>query len=299
MERLGGGEYSFLLLSSCLGDPERKPLTVAQLRELFQRAAHMQRQESNRDVDIEDLVSIGYSRKVAGHILALLQDEEVLKWYVTRAGKEKIVPVTRATDVYPVRLRKCLELDSPGCLWAKGDLSLLEKPAVSLVGSRELEAENACFAREVGRQAARQGYVLVSGNARGADKEAQRACLEAGGRVICVVADGLTDKKEQERVLYLSEDSFDLPFSAQRALSRNRIIHALGLVSFVAQCGYQTGGTWSGTVKNLRFGWSPVYCFRDESPAQQLLEDMGAGSITFTELEDIAALHQLPKSFLD
>ncbi len=297
MDGLCGGEYAFLLLTSSLGNSERKPLTVAQLRELFRRAEHLERKELHRDLEARDLVSAGYSLQMAQHIVDLLQDEEQVDWYVTRALTACIHPLTRASEGYSLLLRKRLGLDSPGVLWARGDVSLLERPAVSLVGSRELEPQNREFAIEVGRQAAHQGYVLVSGNARGADREAQHACLEAGGRVICVVADGLTDKKEEENVLYLSEDGFDLAFSAPRALSRNRVIHALGERVFVAQCGYQAGGTWSGTVKNLRFGWSEVYCFADGSPAQQLLVDMGAQAIGVEALADISALSTGQKSF--
>ena len=132
--------------------------------------------------------------------------------------------------------------------------------------------------------------MLVSGNARGADQAAQNACLEAGGKVISVVAGSLAEHSLKENVLYLSEEDFDAPFSAQRALSRNRIIHALGQCTFVAQCGYQTGGTWDGTVKNLRFGWSRVYCFADASPASRLLADMGAQTIAIGKLSDFASL---------
>jgi predicted Rossmann fold nucleotide-binding protein DprA/Smf involved in DNA uptake len=163
-------------------------------------------------------------------------------------------------------------------------------PAVALVGSRDLSRENREFAREVGRQAALQGYVLVSGNARGADQEAQNACLAHGGYVISVVADSLAEHGKRDRVLYLSEDEFAADFSAARALSRNRVIHALGQITFVAQCGYQTGGTWDGTVKNLRFGYSPVFCFADGSPAQKLLEDMGADIVTLQQMQNFDTL---------
>ena len=98
-------------------------------------------------------------------------------------------------------------------------------------------------------------------------------------------------------MLYLSEDGFDEEFSAQRALSRNRCIHALGRMVFVAQCDLQKGGTWSGTVRNLRFGWSPVACFRDGSEAAEQLEQMGAYQISLPELRDFADL-QTPDCFL-
>ena len=293
---LTAAEYGFLLLTSNLGNPGRKPLTVAQFRELTDRAGRILSRGIERDVNVQDFVSVGYSHGFAEHIVALLQEEELLAWYMTQAGKHCCVPITRATESYPLILRKRLGTDSPGCLWAKGDLGLLDTPAIALVGSRELNPRNRDFAREVGRQAALQGLTLVSGNARGADKAAQNACLEAGGRVISVVADSLTIHRSKENVLYLGENSFDEEFSAQRALSRNRCIHALGRIVFVAQADFGKGGTWDGTVKNLHHGWSPVVCFRDGSEAAAELEQMGAYLIGTEDLNDFCALQKTEKT---
>lgn len=285
-------ERGFLLLSSHLGDMQRRPLTTAQLRTLARRMQTVERTDADRDVAAADLVSLGYSWEMAAGIVALLSEERLLNDYLKRAAACDCVPVTRISDGYPLLLRKRLGLDSPGCLWLKGDASLLNQPAVALVGSRDLSDSNAAFAAEVGRQAALQGYVLVSGNARGADRTAQDACLAAGGQVISVVADELIRHPHRERVLYVSEDGFSEEFSTQRALSRNRIIHALGLKTFVAQSSLKIGGTWDGTVKNLRGGWSEVYCFRDGSEAMILLEQMGANLIGVAEL---AAFYDLPQ----
>jgi predicted Rossmann fold nucleotide-binding protein DprA/Smf involved in DNA uptake len=175
---------------------------------------------------------------------------------------------------------------------------LLNTPVVSLVGSRDLCAENKAFAMEVGRQAAIQGYTLVSGNARGADKTAQNAALAVGGRVISIVADSLEKHSLKDNILYLSEEDFDADFSAQRALSRNRCIHALGEKVLVAQASYQHGGTWDGTVKNLRFHWSEVFCFGDGSPAAELLTQMGANPINPEQLSDLKALPGAEDNFL-
>ena len=115
--------------------------------------------------------------------------------------------------------------------------------------------------------------------------------------MISVVADELADKTVRDRMLYLSEEDFDREFTVQRALSRNRVIHALGDKTLVAQCGYGTGGTWDGTVRNLRFGWSPVFCFRDGSAAAAQLEQMGASLIETADLRDFQALCSDTTSF--
>ena len=294
-----GAEKGFLLLGSYLGNPERHPLTTPQLRTLTDRVRQMERTEPERDMRKDDLTRIGYSGDFAQRILALLSEEELLERYLWKGKRAGCVPVTRISAGYPQVLRRRLGTESPACLWAKGDLSILSMPKISLVGSREILPDNKAFAWTVGEQAAKQGYALVSGNARGADKIAQTAALRCGGKVISVVADSLAEKAPQENVLYLSEEDYDLGFSAQRALSRNRVIHAMGDVTFVAQCSFGTGGTWSGTQMNLRAGWSPVYCFDDGSDATRELEQMGAALIKEEALQSLHELSVIAQNLFD
>ncbi len=284
-------EEGFLLLSSSLGDPVRKHLTAAQLRTLAQRIAVADRPAGDRELTAPDLIALGYGPEMADRILRLLDDTALLKHYLQKGSRSGCVPVTRVSDGYPAHLRRRLGLDSPGVLWAMGDLSILSKPAVSLVGSRDISPENEAFAFRAGAEAAGQGYVLVSGNARGADRIAQQACLNAGGQVISIVADALSKQLPRPNVLYLSEEGFDCAFSSIRALSRNRVIHALGEKTLVAQSGLAIGGTWSGTVQNLRSGWSPVFCFRDGSAASAQLEQLGAQLIDPAALSDLSLLN--------
>lgn len=292
-------EKGFLLLTSHLGDPQRRVLSPAQMRLLAQRAGTLDGSDAQRELTRSDLVALGYSREMSAGIVSMLEDEALLERYLRRGSMLECTPVTRVSPEYPRILRQRLGLDSPGCLWIRGERELLNAPGVSLVGSRELREENRAFAVAVGRQAAAQGLVLVSGNARGADRAAQEACLAAGGKVISIVADDLSRQPKREGVLYVSEDGFDEPFSAQRALSRNRCIHALGQLVFVAQCTLGKGGTWDGTVKNLRFQWSPVAACRDGSQAMAQLEQMGAYLIGREELADFGGFSSRQLKFFD
>lgn len=283
-------EAGFLLLTSKLGNPDRKTLSAPQLRTLGQRIRSMESPREDRDLEVTDLLALGYGQEMAGRILALMEEEKLLEHYLRRAGRVGCAPLCRVNGTYPRALKQKLDMEAPGCLWTKGDLSILNTRMIAVVGSRDLMTNNREFAEEAGRQAALQGYTLVSGNARGADRTAQNACLKAGGRVVSIVADELWKQEPEDRILYVSEDGFDEEFSAQRALSRNRCIHALGEKTLVAQCSYQKGGTWDGTVKNLRFGWSPVFGLEDGTPGMDLLEQMGLKKITMEDLKDLSRL---------
>ncbi len=292
-------EQGFLLLTSHFGDLQRKVLTVPQLRILAKSVSMSDLGIKDGEVGAEDLMDLGYTRDSAQRIVELLSETERLSWYLKQASRLGCVPVTRVSERYPLILRKRLGLDSPGCLWAKGDLSLLDTPTVALVGSRELRKENAQFAEALGQQVAKQGVTLVSGNARGADRTAQDACLAAGGKVICILADEMEKHPLRENVLYLAEDGFDLPFSSQRALSRNRVIHALGQMTFVAQCTLNQGGTWDGTLYNLKHTLSPVFCYDDGSAASAELIQRGAAPVRMDMLEDLEQLQPKADNFLN
>lgn len=280
-------EQGFLLLTSHLGDPHRRPLTVAQLRELQRCVIRSERFTQDRDLLPEDLVALGCHEETAVKVVSLLSDLPLLHSYLEKGRANGCVPISRVSPGYPLRMRKCLGLDAPGSLWLKGDVNLLNRPAVALVGSRDLHPQNEQFAEEVGRMAAQYNLVLISGNARGADSAAQKGCLRAGGSVISIVADDLSRKKSMEHILYISEDGFDMPFTNQRALSRNRLIHSTACATFVAQCSNGTGGTWDGTCRNIRGQWSPVYCLADGSAASVKLYMMGVHMVRLDNLHEI------------
>ena len=294
-----GAERGFLLLTSHLGDPESKPLTVAQFRKLATLVRGMEKPKENRELTLSDLQALGYGKEMAQRILELLARQELLEYYVNLAARTDCYPITRIGPLYPQIWLQKLGLDSPGCLWAKGDSTLLSRPAIALVGSRDLEDDNAAFAAEVGRQAALQGFVLISGNARGADRLAQESCLASGGQVVSIVADSLEKCPDTPGVLYLSEDGFNMPFSAARALSRNRLVHSMAVATLVAQSGNGTGGTWNGSILNLRHHWSPLYCFRNGGEGTAALVQMGAGEIGVEELADLSGLAQQEISLFD
>ena len=292
------GERGFLLLTSPLGDPRRKCLTVAQFRQLALRMRQTEKQTDMRQMTAEDLKILGYGGSEAQRIIDLLNGEEILAHYLRRAHRQDCFVLTRISREYPQILRSRLGLDAPGSLWYQGDISLLDRPLISLVGSRDISPDNAVFAREAGTQAARQGFTLVSGNARGADRIAEDACMAAGGSVISIVAGPLTGHNCPKSRLYISLDGFDLEFSPARALNRNRIIHALPRYTLVAQSNLGSGGTWDGTVRNLRFGWSNVCCFDDGSLSARELEQLGAHLIHSEELAELNALCDAPLSLL-
>ena len=282
-------EEGVLLLCCRLGDDAAKPLTMAQFRDLGLRArACNPVGDPLADVTANNLIRLGYDEVQASRIAALLDRRDRLAAYLAAGEKRGIVPITRVSPVYPLRISRQLQFSAPPVLFAIGNPDLLTRPSVAVVGSRTLLPENESFAKSAGRQAAEEGLVLVSGNAHGADQTAQNACLDAGGSCIVFVADRLTDHRPHPRILYLSEDGYDLPFSPARALHRNGLIHMQGDKTIAAQCTYGKGGTWEGCMDNLKHSWSPLFVFDDGSPGTTALMERGASGIR--QITTIAAL---------
>ena len=225
---------------------------------------------------VKDVRRLGYSEYEAGHIVLLLGRERQLDGYLLAAEKAGVTVITRLDTRFPRRLRDQLGARCPAALFCRGDLELLQSVCVSVVGSRHLASPGAQFAAQAGRLAAREGFTLCSGDAMGADRTAQEACLSNGGSVLIFPATELVYCPIRKNTLYAAEGGFELGFSAQRALGRNRFIHAMGEKTLVAQTGFGKGGTWSGSLDNLQHEYSPLFVFDDGSEGARALCARGA-----------------------
>ena len=93
-----------------------------------------------------------------------------------KAGARLLV---HGTAEYP---RALLDLpDAPPVLWALGDIGLLNRPAVALVGARNASSLGLRMARRLGQGLSAAGFTVVSGLARGIDAEAHAAALGEAG----------------------------------------------------------------------------------------------------------------------
>ncbi len=105
---------------------------------------------------------------------------------VERLGAVALLP---ADPAFPRQLREIPE--PPPLLFAQGNLALLERPMLAVVGSRNHTAYGATVCRLVSGAAAEAGLVVVSGMARGLDAIAHRTALDASGGTIGLLGNGL------------------------------------------------------------------------------------------------------------
>jgi DNA processing protein len=149
--------------------------------------------------------------------------------------------------LYP---RALAELDdAPPLLTVKGDLRLLDKPMVALVGARNASAAACRFARQLAYDLGQRGVTVVSGLARGIDSAAHDGSLETG--TIGVVAGGIDvfyppenesrQKAMYERGLVVAEMPPGTEPRARHFPYRNRIIAGLSAGTVVVEAAPRSG----------------------------------------------------------
>ena len=97
----------------------------------------------------------------------------------------------RSAELFPRLVRELH--DPPPGLFLRGtaDEDVLREPSVAIVGARSCSSYGRQVARQLARELAGAGLVVVSGMARGVDAEAHRGALEAGGTTIAVLGCGI------------------------------------------------------------------------------------------------------------
>lgn len=157
--------------------------------------------------------------------------------------------VTLADAEYPQSL---LEIaDPPPFLYAKGNLALLNKPGIAIVGSRNASVQGEKNAEAFAYDLCAYGLNIISGLALGIDGAAHRGALKAKGATIAVVGTGLDivyPAKHRELAHQIAEhglivSEFDLgtPSKPSNFPKRNRIISGLSLGCLVVEANLQSG----------------------------------------------------------
>jgi len=157
--------------------------------------------------------------------------------------------ISRADERYPKKLLNIY--DPPPILYGKGDLDILDSPAIAIVGSRKSSVHGRHFASDLAGALVRHGISVISGMALGIDGAAHAGCLDAGGKTIAVWGSGLDvcyparhrhlAGKIAAEGLLLSEFSFGSQPEKHNFPRRNRIISGLSEGIVVVEATLQSG----------------------------------------------------------
>jgi DNA processing protein len=166
-----------------------------------------------------------------------------------RIEKEGCLFITWNDPRFPTTLKEIF--DPPVALYARGDVSLLERACLAIVGSRKPTPYGSAVAERLAADLAARGAVVVSGMARGIDSCAHRGALDAGGKTIAVLGCGMDQcypsenrklKAQIERDgLVLSEFPLGTFAAPQNFPIRNRVISGVCLGVVVVEAAQYSG----------------------------------------------------------
>ena len=148
---------------------------------------------------------------------------------------------------YPQALRDLV--DAPPILWAQGNIELLNRPMVALVGARNASSLGLRMARRLAESLGAAGQVVVSGLARGIDAEAHAAALATG--TVAVQAGGVDVIYPAENTALaaeilaqgclVSEQPMGMEPQARHFPQRNRIVSGLARAVVVVEAAARSG----------------------------------------------------------
>lgn len=203
----------------------------------------------------------------------------------------ELIPIT--SPDYSQTLKANLKTThAPALLYVKGNKQILQEKSVAIVGSRNASEVSLEFTDHVAKMATKEFKVVVSGFAKGVDKQALDSAIKYTGQSIIVLPQGIMTFSTGFKTYYKQIVDGDVivlsvfhpraPWKAELAMARNPIIYGLADEIYVAESS-DSGGTWSGVVDGLRKK-RRIYVRKPEAGeenANELLIEKGAIPVDF------------------
>ena len=178
-----------------------------------------------------------------------------------------MIKINENESTYPEKLK--IIKNKPKQLYIEGNLSLLNKIGIAVIGTRHPTEYGKRMCRVFTKELVQYGIIIISGMADGIDSIAHKTCLENGGNTIAVLPSGLENIYPQKNqklfkdVLNLNgtvvtEYSPKEKADSKKFLERNRIVSGLAIGTLVIEAGYRSGT--SVTARITREQQKPVFC---------------------------------------
>lgn len=195
-------------------------------------------------------------------------DDDRLYGTYQKLKHEQVYVIGLDDERYPKAIIDRLGENAPPVLFCKGNLQLLNKSGVSIVGSRDVSDFAILLTKRIANRLAENGFNVTSGLAKGVDTSAHVGALEGNGTTTMVLSYGfnhLSIKREikehnwEKNTLFISQFMPYEKFSGQNAMARNKLVCALSSAVIVISSGPerdQTGkmsGTFDAGLTTLKY----------------------------------------------
>ena len=160
-------------------------------------AEHFGSSEAVFRASLTELESTGM-QAVSAQSIATGKSMELAREEMARAADAGVTVVSVADAAYPPRLKEIY--DPPAILYVRGDVAILTRPGIAVVGTRHPTPYGSGMAERLACDLAAQGLVIISGMARGVDTASHRGAISAKGKTLAVFGTGVD-------VIYPKENS--------------------------------------------------------------------------------------------
>jgi len=203
-----------------------------------------------RKAGFQDLRAAGISNKRVEYHLAFRDSVDAEKEYEALQKCEGYI-ITPEDGKLPESL---YQIESPpGILFARGEISAADFPAIAVVGSRKITAYGKQCVEHIVPKLAQNKLTIVSGLALGTDILAHQSCVNNNQKTIAVLGSAIdsiqpgSNKKWAEEQLQsgmltiISEYAPGAKATRNNFVIRNRIVAGLSVATVVIQAGERSG----------------------------------------------------------
>jgi DNA processing protein len=201
------------------------------------------------DLSLTDLEALNFPASSAQFLFSKQAQSEAERELV-RMTELKGQILTYREESYPEQLREIF--DPPPALWVLGDVKLLTRPSIAVVGTRHPTPYGTGMAEILSRDLANRKIVILSGMARGIDSAAHKGALSSGGNTAAVWGTGVDviypkeNKALAEKILIsggaiISEYRLGTFPAPQNFPRRNRILSGISVGVLVVEAGENSG----------------------------------------------------------
>jgi DNA processing protein len=187
---------------------------------------------------------------VSAQSLATGKSAELAREEIAKSAESDASVITMDDPSYPPRLKEIY--DPPLVLYVRGNLDVLIKPGIAMVGTRHPTPYGTGMAERLACDLAAQGLVIISGMARGVDTASHRGAISAKGKTIAVFGTGVDviypkeNSRLSEQILalggaFISEFPIGTFAAPQNFPIRNRILSGMSVGVLVVEAAEYSG----------------------------------------------------------
>lgn len=205
--------------------------------------------------------------------------------------------INKDDELYPSMLKNIK--NPPQYLYCNGNINLLEKPGIAIIGSRVCTNYGKRIATEFSKKLSEYDITIVSGMAKGIDSFAHNGAIDVGGSTIAVLPcgfnniypkenKGLFEKIIENKGLIITEYEEKEEADSKKFLERNRIVSGLTIGTLVIEGGYRSGTSITANLAKAQ--GKKVFCIPSNLESSKGITPnklIKEGAFLVTEVEDI------------